>query len=226
MRCENWHGFVAVSGIDVQSGGAVQVEYRRDGRWVAACVFPNLTEEELQSPCNDQDWNWATQFHGLVHGYQIRDRRVYWNYVIDFDGVPTIREQELRVRQCGDGGRVITEETVTVVIDPGDTVILNDWHSWNDVRPEIRTVGNWRTADRFDCIIAVVIRQISRGRFLLSADAAWSKESVLRRARGGSVLSYSIRLRQGFGGTSRPGTGARREIDRDAPPPFRFSGDA
>ena len=150
MRCENRHGFIVVSDLDVPSDGAVQVEYRRGGRWVAACVFPNLTEEELQSPCNDQDWNWATQFHGLVHGYQIRDRRVYWNYVIDFDGVPTIREQELRIRQCGGGGRIITEETVKVVIDPGDTVILNDWHRWSNVRPEVRIVGNWRTADPAD----------------------------------------------------------------------------
>ena len=72
MRLENWHGFVVVRDLDVPPGGAVQVEYRLAGRWVAACVMPNLTEEELQSPCNGQDWNWATQFHGFVHGYQIR----------------------------------------------------------------------------------------------------------------------------------------------------------
>jgi len=150
MRIYNWHGFVVTDELEIPPNGAVQLEYRRDGRWLPACVFPNLTEEELQSPCNDQDWNWATQYHGLVHGYQIRDRRVYWNYIANFNGIPENREQELRIRQCGAGGKILTEEIVKVVIDPGDTVILNDWSKWSNVRPEVQTVENWRIHDPSD----------------------------------------------------------------------------
>ena len=150
MRLYNWHGFVVADELEVPSDGAVQLEYRGEGRWLPACVYPNLTEEELQSPCNDQDWNWATQYHGLVRGSMIRDRRVYWHYVADFGGVPAVREQELRIRRCGAGGRILSEEIVEVVIDPGDTVILCDWSQWSNVRPEVQTVGDWRTSDPAD----------------------------------------------------------------------------
>jgi len=150
MRLYNWHGFVVADELEVPSDGAVQLEYRGEGRWLPACVYPNLTEEELQSPCNDQDWNWATQYHGLVRGSMIRDRRVYWHYVADFGGVPAVREQELRIRRCGAGGRILSEEIVEVVIDPGDTVILCDWSQWSNVRPEVQTVRDWRTSDPAD----------------------------------------------------------------------------
>ena len=150
MRLYNWHGFVVADELDVPSDGAVQLQYRGGDRWLPACVYPNLTEEELQSPCNDQDWNWATQYHGLVRGYQIRDRRVYWHYVANFGGVPEVREQELRIRQCGAGGRILSEEIVKFVIDPGDTVILCDWSKWRNVRPEVKTVQNWRISDPAD----------------------------------------------------------------------------
>lgn len=150
MRLYNWHGFVVADELDVPADGAVQLQYRGGDRWLPCCVYPNLTEEELQSPCNDQDWTWATQYHGLVRGYQIRDRRVYWHYAANFGGIPEVREQELRIRQCGAGGRILSEEIVKFVIDPGDTVILYDWSKWSNVRPEVQTVQNWRISDPAD----------------------------------------------------------------------------
>ena len=70
--------------------------------------------------------------------------------------------------------------------------------------------------------IAVVICQRSRKRFFAICGCSVRQGRVLRRVRCGSVHPYSIRLRQGFGVTCRTGAGTRPEIDRDAPPPFRF----
>ena len=57
---------------------------------------------------------------------------------------------------------------------------------------------------------------------LQSADAARGKVGFCDEHGAGVYYEYSIRLRQGFGVTSRLGAGARPEIDRDAPPPCRF----
>ena len=150
MNITNWRGFAVIGGLDVPPGGAVQVEYRGDGKdWLPASVLPNLTEEEIQSPASG-DWNCATQFQGLVHGYMIRDNQVYWNYFVNFDGVPERRDWQLRVRQCGDGGRVLREDVAPFTIDPGDTVILSNWFEWQGVRPEVQTVGDWRSSDPAD----------------------------------------------------------------------------
>ena len=66
IRWRNWHGFVVFENLDVPAGGGVQVEYvdGMSGRFYPCCMMPNLTEEELQRPCNVQDWNFATQSFG------------------------------------------------------------------------------------------------------------------------------------------------------------------
>ena len=152
-RWSNWHGFVVFEDLNVPVGGGVQIEYRdpANGRFRACCIMPNLTEEELQSPCNHQDWNFATQFLGYVEGYQIRDGRVYWNYPVDFDGIPAERTYSVRLRRLAPGGAVLSDDAFEVTVDPGDTVYLNNWFEWSNVSPEPYTkMTNWRTADPTD----------------------------------------------------------------------------
>ena len=93
IRWRNWHGFVVFEGLDVPAGGGLQVEYLdgTSGRFYPCCMMPNLTEEELQRPCNVQDWNFATQSFGYIAEYLIRDDRAYWNYPLDFGGIPAKR---------------------------------------------------------------------------------------------------------------------------------------
>ena len=43
MRLYNWHGFVVADELEVPADGAVQLQYRGGGRWLPACVYPNLT---------------------------------------------------------------------------------------------------------------------------------------------------------------------------------------
>ena len=153
IRWRNWHGFVVFDELKIPEGGGLQVEYRNEanGRFYPCCMMPNLTEEELQAPCNHQDWNFATQFFGYVEAYQLRDDRAYWNYPVNFEGIPARREQTVRLRRLAPGGRTLSDDTFTVTLDPGDTVYLNNWHEWSNVSPEPYTrMTNWRTADPTD----------------------------------------------------------------------------
>ncbi len=153
IRWRNWHGFVVFEGLDVPTGGGVQIEYRNpgNGRLYPCCIMPNLTEEELQRPCNNQDWNYATQFLGYVEGYQIRDNQVYWNYPVDFDGIPEERTYPVRLRRLAPGGAALSDDTFAVTVDPGAVVYLNNWHEWSNVAPEPYTkMKNWRVNDPTD----------------------------------------------------------------------------
>lgn len=153
VRWCNWHGFVVFAGLDVPEQGGVQIEYWNEAldRFFPCCIMPNLTEEELQSPCNAQDWNFATQFLGYVEGYQIRDDRVYWNYPVDFDGIPEKKTYTVRLRRLAPGGAVLEDLTLAVTLDPGSTLYLNNWHEWTNVEAEpYTTMHNWRTEDPTD----------------------------------------------------------------------------
>ena len=54
MKVFNSQGFVVFGELDVPADGSVQVEYKSGDYWMPACMYPNLTEEELQRPCNNQ----------------------------------------------------------------------------------------------------------------------------------------------------------------------------
>ena len=153
IRWRNWHGFVVFEGLDVPAGGGLQLEYL-DGisrRFYPCCMMPNLTEEELQRPCNVQDWNFATQSFGYIAEYLIRDDRAYWNYPLDFGGIPDKREYTVRLRRMAPGGRTLSDDKFTVTIDPGETVYLNNWHEWSNVSSKPYThLRHWRVADPTD----------------------------------------------------------------------------
>ena len=149
----NWHGFVVFEELGIPEGGGVQIEYRDEAtkRFLPCCIMPNLTEEELQSPSNSQDWNFATQFFGYVEFYQIHDNRVYWNYPVDFNGIPERRDWCIRLRRIAPPGEVLSVETIPVTVEPGETVLLNNWLAWNNVSPTPYTrMQNWRMEDPTD----------------------------------------------------------------------------
>jgi hypothetical protein len=130
MKTYNWQGWLVFGDLDIPDGGGVKIEYRRNGRLEPACLFPNLSEEELFAAHNHQDWNWATEYCGLVPEYLIRDNRVYWNYYVNFNGMPESPEQDVVVTRYAEGGRVIDIAEQTVAIDNGKTVFLNNWLEW------------------------------------------------------------------------------------------------
>ena len=151
MKVFNSQGFVVFGELDVPADGSVQVEYKSGDYWMPACMYPNLTEEELQRPCNNQDWNWATQFMGFVQGYQIRDNQVYWHYCGNFDGVPEKKDYTVRVRRCAAGGKLLYQDIVDVTVDMGDVHFFNNFLEWKNVSPEpYNHLRNWRTKDPED----------------------------------------------------------------------------
>lgn len=88
MQFENWNGWMVLSGLELPPDGGIKAELLMNGRWEPACLFPNLSEEILFEPNNNQDWNWATEYRGLVPAVLLRNDRVYWNYCVNFAGVP------------------------------------------------------------------------------------------------------------------------------------------
>lgn len=130
MKIYNWHGWLVFGALDVPNGGGVKIEYQRNGRLEPACLFPNLTEEELFAAHNHQDWNWATEYCGLVPEYMLRDNRVYWNYYVNFNGMPETPEQFVVVTRYAEGGCVVDVTEQTVAIDNGENVFLNNWREW------------------------------------------------------------------------------------------------
>lgn len=130
MQFENWNGWMVLSGLELPPDGGIKAELMLNGRWEPACLFPNLTEEILFEPNNNQDWNWATEYRGLVPASLIRDDRVYWNYCVNFAGVPEPGGQRLRITRFAAGGRVLSVSEHELFPEPGDTVILNNWREW------------------------------------------------------------------------------------------------
>ena len=131
MKVLNWHGWIVLDELDLPPGGGIKVEYLSDGgRFEPACMFPNRTEETLFEAHNHQDWNWATEYRGLVPEAMIRDDRVYWNYYVNFAGFPENPNRKLRVTRFAPGGRVLSVTEHEVAIDPGTTVFLNNWREW------------------------------------------------------------------------------------------------
>ena len=138
MKVLNWHGWMVLDELDLPPGGGIKVEYLSDGgRFEPACIFPNLTEETLFEAHNHQDWNWATEYRGLVPERMIRDDKVYWNYYVNFAGLPENPDRKIRVTRFAPGGRVLSTTEHEVTIDPGNTVFLNNWHEWKGA--EVRT---------------------------------------------------------------------------------------
>lgn len=152
MKWFNWHGFVVLSELDVSADGGIQVEYKHSsGRWYPCSMMPNFTEETMFGPSNGQDWNFATHFLGYVEGYLIRDNQVYWNYPVNFGGIPEQKEWILRVRRSSNGGKVEHDEEITVVIDSGGVVFLNNFLEWENVNPQpYDHMQGWRTRDPED----------------------------------------------------------------------------
>ncbi len=131
MKIINWTGWVLLDELDLPPGGGIKVEFLADnGRYEPACIFPNLSEETLFEAHNHQDWTWATEYRGLVPERMIRDNRVYWNYYVNFAGLPENLYRTLRVIRYASGGRVLSCTEESVGIDPGETVFLSNWHDW------------------------------------------------------------------------------------------------
>ncbi len=150
MKFINENGFLVLDELDVPAGGGVTVEYYDGARetWQSCCMMPNLTEEELFSPSNSQDWNFATSFLGFVQEYMIRDNRVYWNYAVNFNGVIPAVPQRLRIRRSGPGGAACRTDEAEVNLVPGGSLVLCNWREWTNVCPERYTrLNNWRTVD-------------------------------------------------------------------------------
>ena len=143
MQFENWNGWMVLSGLELPPDGGIKAELLMNGRWEPACLFPNLSEEILFEPNNNQDWNWATEYRGLVPAVLLRNDRVYWNYCVNFAGVPKPGGQYLRITRFAAGGRVLSVSEHELFPDPGSTVILNNWREWegapvhtcNDMEP-------------------------------------------------------------------------------------------
>ncbi|MBR4674715.1 MAG: hypothetical protein IKP00_09635 [Victivallales bacterium] len=132
MKFYNWHGFLVLGELDLPKGGAVQVQYLKEGRWEPASVLPNLTEESLFAAHNSQDWDWATEYCGLVPERMVRDNRVYWNFTVNFGGIPKGGTARLKITRAASGGRPISIEEVDVQPDYGSTVVLKNWADWSD----------------------------------------------------------------------------------------------
>ncbi|MFA6929578.1 MAG: hypothetical protein WCT05_04570 [Lentisphaeria bacterium] len=131
MHISNWNGWIVLQELELPPGGGIKGEYLSDnGRFEPACLFPNLSEETLFEAHNHQDWNWATEYRGLVPERMIRDNKVYWNYYVNFAGLPENLTRKIRVTRYASGGRVLSETEHEITIDPGTTVFLNNWFDW------------------------------------------------------------------------------------------------
>ncbi len=131
MKILNRHGWIVLDELDLPPEGGIKVEYLSDGgRFEPACMFPNRTEETLFEAHNHQDWNWATEYRGLVPERMIRDNKVYWNYYVNFAGLPENLNRKLRVTRFAAGGKVLSVTEPEAAIDPGTTVFLNNWREW------------------------------------------------------------------------------------------------
>ena len=153
MRWYNKNGFIVFSELDLPANGAFQAEYyvAEQNRYYPCCIMPNLTAEEIQRPCDGLEWNLATQFSGYTPSHLIRDDRLYWNYPVNFNGTIPLTEQQVRVRRCASGGRIISEDIIKIKFDPDGTVYLNNFLEWENVEKTPYTrMRNWRTEDPTD----------------------------------------------------------------------------
>jgi hypothetical protein len=133
MEWKNWNGWIVFEKLEIPEHGGIKVEYLSKAhheRWLPASLFPTLSEEALFAPSNLQDWNHSTSFCGLVLKRNMDSDAVYWNYHINFHGIPEEKHIPVRVTIFGKSGKEATTTETVVTIDPGPVLFINDWHTW------------------------------------------------------------------------------------------------
>jgi hypothetical protein len=132
MKFSNIDGWGVFSELNVPKNGGVKAEYfcTQKELWLPCCLFSTLDEDALFAPNNNQDWNWATTFTGIVMQYNMTADEVFWNYYISFDGLPPEREVKVRLTVFGVSGKDAEITEMTVCPEPGDIVFLNNWTQW------------------------------------------------------------------------------------------------
>ena len=132
MKFENVDGWGVVSGLHVPDGGGVRLEYfcEEIQRWIYCCVFAALDEENLFKASDLQSWTRGTVYEGTVMKTDMTADRIFWNYFVNFAGLPKTGKHKLRVtvfERCGANPLV---KEISADIDPGTTVFICNWEDW------------------------------------------------------------------------------------------------
>lgn len=149
MKYRNENGWGIFSDLNIPESGGVKFEYycRKNQRWFPGCIFPTLKEKELFEPNNGQDWNWATTWKGLVRKELLDGDEVFWNYYINFNGIPK-KSVNVRITVYGKSGKDAVTTEMEVFPEPENTIFLNNWDEWGaGVLPRYNNLSPNRISD-------------------------------------------------------------------------------
>ena len=133
MKFENIDGWGVFSELKISDDGGIRLEYfsEKYKKWVPCCVFPTLDENAIFAPSDLQSWTRGTVMEGSVMKRDMPDDKIFWNYFINFAGLPENKNCKVRKTVFENSGAKPNTEEMTVCIDPGSTLFLNNWEKWD-----------------------------------------------------------------------------------------------
>ena len=134
MKFDIIRGWGVISELMLPAGGGIKIEFweRDSGGWLPARVLADISEEKLFTPANGEDETTNNYVGvGIIQADTIKNDRIFWSYHLDLRRYGSVKEATLKITTFETGGANAIENTMTVSIDAGDTLFLDNWTFWN-----------------------------------------------------------------------------------------------